>query len=109
MDEHASAEFAQRFDGENFGLHFGHVLSALSENLRRQNLPASFCAKRNQEQTDHEGYRGQGDRRSQRLKMLHASADEKSDSHPAKSCKGGGEGKCACAALVGYCSGSHSV
>ncbi len=25
MEKHASAELAQRFDGENFGLHFGHV------------------------------------------------------------------------------------
>ncbi len=29
MEKRAIAEIAQRFDGEKFGLHFGHVFSAL--------------------------------------------------------------------------------
>src|SRR5260370_32820987 len=91
MQKNAVAEIAQRFDGENFGLHFGHVFFAFSMRLRRQSLPAGFRAKRNQEQTDRKGDGGKSNRYSERLKMLNAGANQKSDPGSAKSAKGRGE------------------
>src|SRR5882762_72547 len=92
MEKRALAEIAQRFDGENFGLHFSHVFFAFSASLRRQGLPAGFRAKRNEEQTNGEGDGRQRDGNSQRLKMLNAGADQKGDPRSAKSSKG--RGKC---------------
>src|SRR5260370_24508110 len=99
MQKHAVAEIAQRFDGENFGLYFGHVFFAFSMMLRRQSLPAGFGAKRNQEQTDRKGDGGKSNRDPERLKMLNAGAHQKSDPCTAKSRKGCEESEGASAAF----------
>src|SRR5438034_100381 len=98
MQKHAVAEMAQGFDGENFDLHFGHVFFAFSMMLRRQSLPAGFGAKRDQEQTDRKRDGGKSNRYSERLKMLNAGTNQKSDPGSAKSRKGRGESEGAGAA-----------
>src|SRR5216684_5589032 len=72
-----------------------------SVRLRRQSLPAGFGAKRNQEQTDRKGDGGKSNRYSERLKMLNAGANQKSDPGSAKSRKGRGESEGAGAAFGG--------
>src|SRR5260370_4678718 len=101
MQKHAVAEIAQPFNGENFGVHFGHVFFAFSMMLRRQSLPAGFSAKRNQEQTDRKGDGGKSNRNSERLKMLNAGANQKGDPRSAKPRNGGGESAGAGAVLGG--------
>src|SRR6202171_6666612 len=61
------------------------MFSLPSVTLRRQGLPAGFRAKRNEEQNNGEGDGRQRDGNSQRLKMLNAGADQKSDARAAKS------------------------
>src|SRR5260370_17808836 len=75
------------------------MFSPLSVTLRRQGLPAGFNAKRNEQKTNGEGDGSQRDGDSQRLKMLNAGADQKSDSRSAKSRNGRGKGESARAAF----------
>src|SRR5882757_2407978 len=77
------------------------AMFAFSMRLRRQSLPAGFGAKRNQEQTDRKGDGGKSNRYSERLKMLNAGANQKSDPGSAKSRKGRGESEGAGATFGG--------
>src|SRR5229473_193248 len=75
------------------------MFSPLSVTLRRQGLPAGFNTKRNEQKTNGEGDGRQRDGDSQRLKMLNAGADQKSDSRSAKSRNGRGKSEGARAAF----------
>src|SRR5437667_1706772 len=98
MEKHLVAEIAQRFDGEKFGLHFGHVPFAFL-GLRRKGLPASFSAKWYEEQANRKSDGRQRDGNSEGSKVLNARADEKGDCGAAKSGKRSGKSEGAGAAL----------